>query len=169
MVTDELPETCERFGVTLVVVFGSRVKGTAKSGSDVDMGVWLAAPDIAPERELELIRALVLATREGNLDVMILNHADPLLGYHVVRDGVLLYEHEPGTFDWYRLWAWKRYLDTDKFRKLESEYVNAFLSGEVRHARQARNREKAQPVGRVAGRFRADPRADNGHPQSPGP
>jgi len=147
MVTDTLPNICERFDVTFVVMFGSRAKGAAKADSDVDVGVWLAVPNITAERELELIRALVLATREGNLDVVVLNHADPLLGYHVVRDGVLLYEREPGTFDWYKLWAWKRYLDTEKFRQLESEYVSAFLAGEIRHARQARDREKAQAAG----------------------
>ena len=144
---ETLPEVCERFGVTLVVMFGSRTKGTARPDSDVDMGVWLAVPNITAERELDLIRALVLATREGNLDVVVLNHADPLLGYHVVRDGVLLYEREPGAFDWYKLCAWKRYLDTEKFRQLESEYVSAFLAGEIRHARQARDREKAQTTG----------------------
>jgi hypothetical protein len=109
--------------------------------------VWLATPDITPERELELIRALVLATHEGNLDVVILNHADPLLGYHVVRDGGVLYEREPGMFDWYRWWAWKRYLDTAKFRRLESEYVDAFLKGDIRRARQARDREETQVAG----------------------
>ncbi len=149
MVTDKLPDICERFDISLLVMFGSHAKGTAKPGSDVDIGVWLAAPTITAERELELIRALVLATREGNLDVVILNHADPLLGYHVARDSVLLYECEPGTFDWYRWWAWKRYLDTAKFRRMEAEYVGAFLRGDIRHARQARDREKTQAIGRV--------------------
>jgi len=136
MAADTLPEVCERFGVMFVVMFGSRTKGMARSDSDMDMGVWLRTAPISAERELDLIRALVLATHEGNLDVVVLNHADPLLGYHVVRDGVLLYERESGTFDRYRLWAWKRYLDTEKFRQLESEYVSAFLAGEIRHARQ---------------------------------
>jgi predicted nucleotidyltransferase len=147
MVVDTLPEVCERFDVMFVVMFGSRTKGVARPDSDMDMGVWLRTAPISAERELDLIRALVLATHEGNLDVIVLNHADPLLGYHVVRDGVLLYERESGIFDRYRLWAWKRYLDTEKFRRLESEYVSAFLVGEIRHARQARDREKAQTAG----------------------
>lgn len=147
MVTDRLPEICERFDVAFVVMFGSRAKGASKPDSDVDIGVWLAAPTITAGRELELIRALVMTTREGNLDVVILNHAHPLLGYHVARDGVLLYEHEPGTFEWYKWWAWKRYLDTAKFRRMDSEYVGAFLRGDIRHARQTRDREKAQVTG----------------------
>jgi len=147
MITDRLPEIGEQLGVMLIVTFGSRATGAARPDSDTDVGVWLADPNITPERELDLIRALVGATHEGNLDVVVLNHADPLLGYHIVRDGVLLYEREPGTFDWYRLWAWKRYLDTEKFRQLDSAYIDAFLKGEVRHARQARDREKAQTAG----------------------
>jgi predicted nucleotidyltransferase len=141
MMTERLPRVCERFGVTLVAMFGSRVKGTARTDSDVDVGVWLADPDIAPERELELVRALVMATHEGNLDVVILNHADPLLGYHVMRDGALLYEREPGLFDRYKLWAWKRYLDTEKFRQLQWKYIDAFLQGEVRYARQIKSQK----------------------------
>jgi hypothetical protein len=74
------------------------------------------------------------------LDIVILNHANPLLGYHIVRDGTLLYESESGAFDHYKLGAWKRYLDTARFRRLESEYVNAFLTGDISRARQARNR-----------------------------
>ncbi len=147
MVTDKLPGVCDQFGVSFIVMFGSRAKGAARPDSDVDVGLWLADPDITPEQELELIRALALATHEGNLDVAILNHADPLLGYHVMRDGLLLYEQEHGMFDRYRLRAWKRYLDTEKFRRLDSAYIDAFLSGEVRHARQTRDREKAQAAG----------------------
>jgi len=48
MVTDKLPDISERFDISLLVMFGSHAKGTAKPGGDVDIGVWLAAPTIKP-------------------------------------------------------------------------------------------------------------------------
>lgn len=132
-----LAEVCRRHGVSLVVLFGSRATGTARPDSDLDLGVLVDEYPVAPERELTLIRDLVHALRRADLDVIILNHADPLLGYHAARDGRPLYEREPGAFDRFRFRAWKRFIDTARFRRLHDPYIEAFLRGDTYRARQA--------------------------------
>lgn len=136
---DGLDEFCRKRGISLVVLFGSQAQGVAKEGSDVDLGLVLDAYSITPEEELALIRELVWITQNANLDITILNHADPLLGYHVACHGHPLYERESHSFSRFQLRAWKRFIDTAKFRRLQRPFIEAFLRGDVRRARQDRH------------------------------
>ena len=147
--TDGLTGLCQERGISLIVLFGSQVQGSAKEGSDVDLGLVLDAYPIAPEEELTLIRELVLTTENADLDITILNHADPLLGYHVACHGHPLYERESCSFNRFQLRAWKRFIDTAKFRRLQRPFIEAFLRGDVRRARQNRHRAEADGSGGV--------------------
>lgn len=138
-----LETVCHQYGISLVVLFGSQATELAREDSDVDLGVLLDCYPLSPEMELALIRDMVHATRRGDLDVTILNQADPLLGYHVVRHGIPIYEREPHTFNRYRLRAWKRFIDTARFRRLQKRFVKAFLKGDVYRARQSRHPAEA--------------------------
>lgn len=138
LTASSLETVCHQYGISLVVLFGSQVTGLARDDSDVDLGVLVDCYPLALETELALIRDLVHATRSGNLDVTILNQADPLLGYHVVRHGIPVYEREPHTLSRYRLRAWKRFIDTARFRRLQRPFVEAFLKGAAHRARQNR-------------------------------
>ncbi len=132
-----LADVCRRHGVSLVVRFGSHATGAARPDSDLDLGVLVDEYPVAPEQELALIRDLVHALRRADLDLVILNHADPLLCYHAARDGQPLYEREPGTFARFRFRAWKRFIDTARFRRWQGPFIEAFLRGETYRARQA--------------------------------
>jgi predicted nucleotidyltransferase len=147
--TDGLAELCRKRGISLIVLFGSQAQGVAKEGSDIDLGLVLDTYPITPEEELGLIRDLVWITENANLDIAILNHADPLLGYHVTCHGHPLYEQEPYSFNRFQLRAWKRFIDTAKFRRLQRPFIEAFLRGDVRHARQDRHRAEVDGSGRV--------------------
>jgi predicted nucleotidyltransferase len=131
-----LADVCSRYGVSLVVLFGSHTKGVARPDSDLDMGVLVDKYPLEPERELALIRDLVYALRRADLDLTILNHANPSLCYQAARDGVPLYEREPDAFARFRFRAWKRFIDTARFRRLQGPFIEAFLRGDVYRARQ---------------------------------
>lgn len=149
LITGELAEFCQKRGISLVVLFGSQVQSSAKEDSDVDLGLLLETYPITPSEELTLIRELVWITENANLDITILNHADPLLGYHVACHGRPLYEQEPYSFNRFQLRAWKRFIDTAKFRRLQRPFIEAFLRGDVRRARQNRHRAEIDSSGRV--------------------
>ncbi|MFB0537427.1 MAG: nucleotidyltransferase domain-containing protein [Anaerolineae bacterium] len=149
LMTGELAEFCQERGISLIVLFGSQVRGSAKEGSDVDLGLVLDTYPIKPEEELTLIRELVWTTENANLDITILNHADPLLGYHVACHGCPIYEREPHSFNRFQLRAWKRFIDTARFRRLQRPFIEAFLRGDVRRARQDRHRAEVDISGSV--------------------
>jgi len=132
-----LAHLCPRHGISLIVLFGSHVKGTARPDSDLDLGVLVDEYPLEPERELALIRDLAHALRRADIDLTVLNHANPSLCYLAARDGVPLYEREPNAFARFRFRAWKRFIDTARFRRLKSSYIEAFLRGDVHRARQA--------------------------------
>src|SRR6478609_6602742 len=81
--------------VKLAVLFGSTVRGQARKGSDVDLGL-LLKPVSRRERlhvEAELARA---AGRE--VDFIDLEEAPPLLRFEITRDGVVILEREEGLW-----------------------------------------------------------------------
>ncbi|MBU0494577.1 MAG: nucleotidyltransferase domain-containing protein [Chloroflexi bacterium] len=129
-------DVCQRHGISLVVLFGSQATGATRADSDMDLGVLVDKYPLEPEQELALIRDFVHTLRRADLDVTVLNHAAPLLCYHVARDGVPLYERDPQAFARYRFRAWKRFIDTARFRRLKQDYIEAFLRGDSDHARQ---------------------------------
>ena len=82
--------------VRLAWLFGSRARGTARRDSDVDVAVLV--DDVCADGSgalkdsyFRVIGVLGRAVRSDLIDVVILNHAPPLLRHRVVRDGVLLY------------------------------------------------------------------------------
>lgn len=95
--------------VRLGVLFGSVAQGTSRPGSDMDVGVLLAAGDSNRRRTLEV--ALARAARRP-VDVVYLDHAPPLVRFEIAKDGELLVEQEPylwadfkarAMLDW---WDW---------------------------------------------------------------
>lgn len=98
--------------VLVAYLFGSRARGTARPGSDVDVAVLLAEEADVAARQLELTAAL-----GDGVDVVILNRAPVALGYRVLRDGVLLVRRDERA----RVEHWARtvdrYLDTAPLRR----------------------------------------------------
>ena len=60
---------------------------------------------------------------EREIDLVVLDEADPLLLREVALDGRPVYEEEPGAFEGFRLRAIERYLDTEWMRRAEAEHL----------------------------------------------
>jgi predicted nucleotidyltransferase len=94
-------------GVRLALVFGSAARGTARTGSDVDVAVLLDNDEDLPRLQVALERAV-----GRPVDLVSLRKAPPLLRFEIARDGRLLVEREPHAWidfraramiDW---WDW---------------------------------------------------------------
>ncbi|MGQ0678150.1 MAG: type VII toxin-antitoxin system MntA family adenylyltransferase antitoxin [Actinomycetota bacterium] len=110
-------------GVELVMIFGSRARGVHRPDSDLDVAILFG-----PGTSIDL--AVLDAAREAlgggdELDLVCLNEADPLLLKEVALDGVPIFEYRPGTVEEFRILAYKRYMDTAKFRELEAGSLRA--------------------------------------------
>ncbi len=110
----------------LLVLFGSAVKGRARSRSDIDLGVRCGGP-----ADLDALY-LAIAPRLGTdrLDLVDLRRADPLLAFEVARTGRLLFERQPGVFRRFQSLASRRYCDTAKLRHAQRRAIHAFLERE---------------------------------------
>ena len=79
-------------GVTLAILFGSRARGSAGADSDADLAVLGDGIDV-----VSIATALARATGVS-VDVVQLEGAPYPLLLEVLRDGVPVFEHEPGVY-----------------------------------------------------------------------
>ena len=120
--------------IKLLVLFGSRAKGSATPQSDWDFAI-LCDEDLRREYEndgfsqfrLWTILEQVFNIRDDKVDVVDLNHCSPAIAYHVSREGKTLYEKEAGTFQHFQRKAWKLYADTQKFRQMRRRSIDLKL------------------------------------------
>ncbi len=79
-------------------LFGSRAAGTSRPNSDIDIAV-LVNPDALKravlDYRLELMADFGAALHRPDVDLVVLNHASPLLAHRVLSGGVLVFERSP--------------------------------------------------------------------------
>jgi predicted nucleotidyltransferase len=81
-------------GLELLVLFGSRARGDARTESDWDFA-YLAGPRFEPEA---FLARLVTALRTERVDVADLDRAGALLRFRAARHGKVVHERTPGIF-----------------------------------------------------------------------
>ena len=119
---------CRRESLALAVVFGSTVSGRRTARSDLDLAFWVAGKRIEG-RELDLTNRLMQTLHRNDIDVVVLNHANPLLQWQVASSGKPLYERRAGSFRWFQIYAMKRYDDIKKLLALQEQFLDRFVKG----------------------------------------
>lgn len=103
--------------IKLVILFGSRATGKAGAQSDTDVAILADHPlTIAEKGHVAEEAGRILDVSEDMIDVADIWRAPPLLQQEIAQNGKLLHGN---AFDFirFRVLAWKRYLDTAKFRR----------------------------------------------------
>lgn len=136
-----------RFNLSLIILFGSYAKGRIRTGSDRDIAVWIDTKRID---ELRLFYEFVNLYQGENIDLLILNTADPLIQYEVAANGRLLYEKREGKFRHFQVFAIKRSDDGRKFSELDKDYIDRYLKGEYSDERPRCNPPKVRKDGRIS-------------------
>ena len=112
-------------GVVAAYLFGSRARGTARKGSDVDLGV-LFAESLPTSLHGPPSRIADALERElgAEVQVVVLNTAPPDLVHRVLRDGVLVHESDRSARIRFEVARRREYLDLlpvlRRYRRLES-------------------------------------------------
>lgn len=122
-----LRELAQRLGIRVILQFGSTVTGTTHESSDVDLAVQLDTPAVSLETILEMQEALQLRFPGREVDVAILNRADPLFRKKIMEACRMLF----GTsqdFARLRLYSFKTYQDFLPYLELERQSVARRLS-----------------------------------------
>ncbi|NOX97498.1 MAG: nucleotidyltransferase domain-containing protein [Nitrospirae bacterium] len=133
---NRLRNICKEDNLSLVILFGSHSRGHADKNSDLDLAILADRKAINDDFEFSLLITFIHLIQKDNLDLVLLNRADPLLQFQIARYGTLLYEKSPGLFNWFKVQAMKNYDDAQKFIQLGEAYVQNFLRGKRSHGKQ---------------------------------
>lgn len=118
MIVDNMDRLIEAYGIRLIYIFGSYAKGNNNEKSDIDIAV-LLNNDYNPMDKLELIGELTSVLRREDIDLVILNSANPVLRHQVIKYGKLIYmENEDVKVD-FEVKVLKEYMDMEPFRKVQ--------------------------------------------------
>ncbi len=117
----ELSPIAKKFGLRFIVLFGSTARGRMHKESDIDVGVLTERP-LTFNNRLKLWYELASLFR-ADIDLAVLNHASPLFGFEVARDGRLLYERNRYAWKNWRSYKIRQYWDTAKFRADLKRYI----------------------------------------------
>jgi len=123
---------CKTKRIAFAALFGSTASGKTTARSDLDLAFWVEGKRVEG-RQLDLINGLMPLLRRSDLDVVVLNHASPLLQWQVASTGQPLYEHTPGAFRRFQRLAFKRHNDAGRIYRWTSEYLDRVLTT-TRHA-----------------------------------
>ena len=124
-VLNGLRDWCAMRPVKLCVLFGSQATGRARADSDVDLAIWAdEAPDF--RTRMRWLGELVdLTGREVSL-VFVTADTNPVLGWEIVRNGLPVFEREPGLWRHHWVQRWHVYNDALPFRRAQAEALRKF-------------------------------------------
>jgi predicted nucleotidyltransferase len=126
---DSLSGVCQRHGVVLLLQFGSTVSGPVRPDSDVDLAALLSDPELSFERFGELQHDVQQLFENREIDLSIINRADPLFLKKILERCQLLYGSARRLQE-LRIYAFKRYQDHRRYLAQERRYVARRLAAE---------------------------------------
>ena len=130
MADDDLDRIAHAYGIRLLLQFGSSVTGKVHPRSDVDLGVLLERPSLTLEEHAGLLHELQRLFPGREVDLAVLNHADPLF-LRKVTENCRRLVGEPAALQRLKLYSFKRYQDHRRFLDLERGYVARALADRV--------------------------------------
>jgi len=113
---------CETHPVKLCAVFGSQATGKVHPGSDVDIAVWPTC-ELEPLTKLRWVGELERLLNSDVTLVIVSARLDPVLGWEIAREGVLVFEDEEGLWMHHRAQRWHAYNDALPFRRALRDWV----------------------------------------------
>jgi len=121
-----LDSLAQRHGIRLLLLFGSTISGQTHAGSDIDLALLLYDSRLNFAARSALHQDLQHLFPQREIDMAILNHADPLFLRKVTEQCRLLFGN-PTEFYSLRMYAFRRYQDHRRFLDLEHRFIKNFL------------------------------------------
>ncbi len=109
--------------IAILVVFGSRARGTHRPDSDLDVAVLPDTTDSRARRHLQADLAVALAhlAPAGRVDVILLDEAPEVLRQRIMETGRVLLNRDPEAWKELRVRTMREYGDSEGYRRLYLE------------------------------------------------
>ena len=123
----KLNHLARRYGIELIILFGSHARGDARLGSDLDVGVLFAPRRVPSPRQLSALEARVLDLLQDDVHLVPLNFVNPELRLAAAREGRVLYRR--GDAVWTRFVVQNLHLlhDSRRLRQYDNDLIERFL------------------------------------------
>ncbi|MDP2909562.1 MAG: nucleotidyltransferase domain-containing protein [bacterium] len=116
----KIEEIARKYGLRLVLLFGSRVSGRTHKESDYDVA-YLPEKELTGEEEIQLNYEFTNIFQYDRVDTVDIRKAPPLLLYAVFNECQILYKEDDLIFPTRRAYAFKKYIEAkpmlEKFLK----------------------------------------------------
>lgn len=116
-----LDDIARRHGILLLLQIGSTLTGHARHDSDLDLAVLLERAPATLSEHAELDADLQALSPDREVDLALLNRADPLFLKKITERCALLYGSPRRSYE-FKMYAFKRYQDRE-YPALERSYV----------------------------------------------
>ncbi len=111
----------ENEGILLAYLFGSRARPGSNRLSDVDIGILVN--EVSEKLYRKLWSEISQILKIGQLDLIILNSATPLLCYQVISEGKLIYYRSVDILNRFEQFVLWEYRDTQPLRQVQDQYL----------------------------------------------
>lgn len=121
----KIAKIAKKFQLKLIIIFGSFTNGKNRAGSDMDIAV-LGLKEIFFNEQIGLANELALIFKK-NIDLSVLNKANPLLLFQASKNPILLYGKRE-DFLKFKLYAFNVYNDYTPYFEMEKNLNKKIIS-----------------------------------------
>lgn len=121
----KIAKIAKKFQLKLIIIFGSFANGKNRTGSDLDIAV-LGFKEVSFNGQISLTNELS-AVFNKNIDLSVLNKANPLLLFQASKNPILLYG-EREDFLKFKLYAFNVYNDYTPYFEMEKNLNKKIIS-----------------------------------------
>jgi predicted nucleotidyltransferase len=117
----------QKYGFTLVLLFGSQARGKTHRASDIDIG-FLSDTSFGMREIAGIHFEMAQMLKMPNLELVRLAGMSSLFLRQVMDDGIVLYESKPGMFTSFASYVFRRFVEEKPLRALKEQSLKVFSS-----------------------------------------